>query len=168
MWFHEAFLIWEANGPGRGFGDALLERGYRNIFYRKQEQRLGGGKTSEFPGWWASGELNRQLLEEYARDLLQGKVINRSEDAIRECAKYQFQKDGTIAHSGSRSAVDPSGARSNHGDQVTADALMNHGFKEFGATVEEREESTEPEFEEHSFIGRRKAREKKAALSSVW
>ena len=33
----DAYMIWEAPGPGRNFGDVVLESGYRSIYYREQE-----------------------------------------------------------------------------------------------------------------------------------
>jgi len=42
---------------------------------------------------------------------------------VRECREYVFSQAGGLVHARSRSGVDPSGARDNHGDRVIADAL---------------------------------------------
>ena len=34
-----AFLIWEAPGPGRNFGDRVIELGYNNVYLRHAEGR---------------------------------------------------------------------------------------------------------------------------------
>ena len=42
---------------------------------------------------------------------------------MRECREYVFSQTGGLVHARSRSAIDPSGAKDNHGDRVIADAL---------------------------------------------
>lgn len=55
--------------------------------------------------------------------LSDGSFVNLSRDAVRECREYVFSQTGGLVHARSRSSVDPSGARDNHGDRVIADAL---------------------------------------------
>lgn len=119
-----AHMIWESNGPGRIFGGKVLDLGFRNIFYRKQEERLGK-PSSDYPGWYSNKDSKMKLLADY-RDALSGeKFINRSREAIKECGDYVYVKGGNgVAHISAANTEDPSGARDNHGDRVIADALL--------------------------------------------
>ena len=49
------FLIWESNGPGRQFGSRVIESGYSNVYYRRDDVSISG-KTSDIPGWAATSE----------------------------------------------------------------------------------------------------------------
>ena len=53
-----AFMIWEAPGPGRNFGDVVLENGHRNIYYRTNETSVAK-KQSIIPGWWPTKDEKR-------------------------------------------------------------------------------------------------------------
>lgn len=122
-WFNNAFLIWEANGPGRIFGDTVQKLGYRNFYYRRQERRLFKNYT-DFPGWYATPETKTALLGEYQRALREREYINRQVESIEECRCYVFHPStGHIVHNEAYNANDPSGARQNHADRVVADAL---------------------------------------------
>ena len=117
-----AFLVWEANGPGRVFGDAVREIGYGNYYFRQNDKSVAA-KYSTIPGWFSSKEEKIALLGQYRRMLNDGAFVNLSQPAIRECREYVFSQTGGLVHARSRSAIDPSGARDNHGDRVIADAL---------------------------------------------
>lgn len=117
-----AYLAWEANGPGRVFGDAVRETGYGNFYYRRNEKSVASS-TSSVPGWFSTKEEKIALLGQYRKMLTDGTFVNPSREAVRECREYVFTQAGGIVHSRSRSGVDPSGARDNHGDRVIADAL---------------------------------------------
>lgn len=119
-----AKLIWENNGLGFTFGKQLEQLNYLNIFWMRQEERYGS-KVTGSPGWHASPDRKKRLLEEY-RQGLGTKFINHSEPAILECAAYIHdpKHDGVVVHSESLKLDDPTGARSNHGDRVVADALV--------------------------------------------
>ena len=121
----EALLIWEAPGPGRNYGDRILELGYKNIWY-KQDQ---SGKQSKIPGWWPTKDEKRSLYSDYRTALSTSHFINRSMDALRECKEIVFAATGWITHSRSLRTIDPSGARENHGDRPTADALLWRGMQ---------------------------------------
>lgn len=121
----EALLIWEAPGPGRNYGDRILELGYKNIWY-KQDQ---SGKPSKIPGWWPTKDEKRSLYSDYRTALSTSHFINRSMDALRECKEIVFAATGWITHSRSLRTIDPSGARENHGDRPTADALLWRGMQ---------------------------------------
>ena len=128
-WFcgseEEALLIWEAPGPGRNYGDRILELKYKNIWYKKE----ASGKRSKIPGWWPTKDEKRALYSDYRTALSTNHFINRSIDALRECKEIIFASTGWITHSRSLRTVDPSGARENHGDRPTADALLWRGMQ---------------------------------------
>lgn len=117
-----AFLIWEANGPGRVFGDAIREIGYGNYYFRRNDKSVAP-KYSTIPGWFSTKEEKIALMGQYRRMLNEGEFVNLSREAVRECREYVFSQTGGLVHARSRSAIDPSGAKDNHGDRVIADAL---------------------------------------------
>ena len=165
-WFagntHGAFLIWEANGPGRIFGDEILNLGYRNFFYRQNEKSLVRA-PSTFPGWWASKETKLALLGAYRQALHDGTFINRSHQAVKECAQYVYSPGGGVAHSRSMTTVDPSGARENHADRVIADALA---WKAVKATP--KVQGDEPEVPVGSYAYRRNAYLHRKNVGALW
>lgn len=111
----DAYLIWEDNGPGQQFRNEIIRLGFRNYYCRD--------KKREHPGWWTTADNKGQLLGEYQRALDSGEFVNRSERALIECESYVVMPDGRIEHVASISRVDPTAARSNHGDRTIADAL---------------------------------------------
>lgn len=131
-WFkgmqNEAYLVWEAPGPGRNFGDVVIQQGYRNVYYRKNELAIGA-KASNIPGWWPTKDEKRALYGEYRRALNCGECMNRSADALRECKEIVYTETGWVVHGRSLATPDPSGARENHGDRPTADALCWKGMR---------------------------------------
>ena len=127
-YFNNAFLIWEANGPGRGFGDGVIEAGYRNIYYRKNEFSLSK-KQQDTPGWYSTAENKMSVLTEYRRALASGEFINRSRDAMDECAAYIYAAGNKVEHSGALAKQDMSNTGASHGDEVIADALCWKGMR---------------------------------------
>ncbi len=128
-WAGDAFIIWERNGPGRQTGAKIVELGYGNIYYQRQEEAISK-KISNIPGWASTKESKLSLLSEYRNRLERNTIANYSRIAIQECLEYVHTPDGSVAHSRSLSKKDPTGAKSNHGDRVIADALAVKGFDE--------------------------------------
>ncbi len=122
-----AFLIWEANGPGRNFGDVIIESGYRNVYWRKSGQGIAKSST-DIPGWWSSKDTKMQLLTDYRRGWMQRLIRNPSKESYDEARQYVFMTGGKVAHSRSANKMDPSSANENHGDRVIADALLLLGI----------------------------------------
>lgn len=148
-WLKNAFMIWEANGPGRAFGSKVLESGYRKIFYRQKEDSIAPRKT-DFPGWVSTyGPMGtkRTLLGNYSAALKTGAFINRSKWAIDECRSYVYMPNGIVAHSASSGTDDPSGAADNHGDRVIADALCFRAMKEVSLKIASEQEVPRGSFE---------------------
>ena len=157
-----ARLIWEANGPGREFGDTVIELGYRNVYYRVNERSLSK-KQSDTPGWFSTKEGKLALLGDYRKALAANEFINRSYQAIREAREYVFTAAGSVDHAGSINTIDPTGARENHGDRVIADALCWRGMKEFHTAA-----AVEQEIPDHCIFARRMQVDKRKHQTLYW
>ena len=128
-WFNNAFLIWDAGGPGRGFGIRVLDMGYTNVFYRRDEAKRSA-KVTDIPGFYMNGkEAKNQLFQEYRRALGTDQIKDHSAASVKEHREYIFTNQ-TVEHVRSLSTQDPSGAKSNHGDRVVANALAWRGMRE--------------------------------------
>lgn len=162
-WFGDATLIWEQGGPGRQFGDAVMEAGYRKIYYRRDEEAVGK-QMRNVPGWNATKENKLAVLGDYRRALELGLFVNRSEAALRDCLEYVFTASGAVEHSRSLGKVDPSGARTNHGDRTIADALAWKLCKSDPASKKLSEETVL----RGCFLWRRQRRQEKARAKAAW
>lgn len=117
-------LCWEAQGPGRIFGDMVVELGHREIWYRKREGTLVKSPT-QMMGWIPTRDTKQTLFGNYRKALFNGNFINRSREALDECREIVYSAQGGVEHSRSINSIDVSGARANHGDRATADALLS-------------------------------------------
>ena len=63
-----AQLIWEAHGPGRIFGDAVVELGHREIWYRRSEGTVDRSPT-RLMGWIPTRDTKQALLGKYRKML---------------------------------------------------------------------------------------------------
>lgn len=118
-----AKLVWEDNGSlGVAFTKRVIEMQYTHVYWRHDEKRLRK-KQQDMPGWHSGKGSKLALLKRYREDL--GKrFINRSKEALRECALYVHAPTGEdVVHAKSMKKDDPTGAKKNHGDRVIADAL---------------------------------------------
>jgi hypothetical protein len=122
-----AYLIWEANGPGANFGDAIIKLGFTHVYFRKSTTKLAPNPT-DMPGWYSSADSKLKLLSDYRQALSTGEFINRSRHSVEDCAQWIYTDNGRIAHSQSQRTIDPTAAKSNHADMPTADALAWHGI----------------------------------------
>jgi hypothetical protein len=127
-WFNEAYMIWDGGGPGTIFSTVVVEAGYRNFYYQRAEDRLFN-KATDKPGFFLNPDPKRRLLGAYRRALKEESFIQRSADAIDECMSYIYTTRNTVEHSAEYNNIDPSGAKSSHGDRVIADALLNKAFE---------------------------------------
>lgn len=166
-WLNNAYLVWEANGPGREFGQRVMELGYMNVYFRRREESLSKQHT-DTPGWWSTGGIDgskRQLLGEYARLLETGEFTNLDEDSVKECMEIVIQDDGGVGHSGETGGEDPAGARSNHADRVISAALSVKGaFINPASRPDEKED--EPPMNSHR--ARRLQYEEQLRGASEW
>lgn len=139
-WFNDAFMKWEATGPGRSFGRKVIESGYRNVHYRRPEDRLGG-KISDVPGWFPTIPTKNAMYGDYRAALKDGSFINRSIDGLEECSHIVYTTDGRVCFDESKSCSIPSGRGDGHGDIVTADAICWSAMKD---TPKRRVEDVKP------------------------
>jgi hypothetical protein len=129
-WFDNAFLIWEQNGPGRQYGEAVIESGYRHVYFRKENAERIGAADSLVPGWAPTKDGKVTLLGDYRRAIDLQTVVNHSEDALRDALEYVYMPNNSVEHSRANNSIDPSGARANHGDRTIADALAWKGVRD--------------------------------------
>ena len=124
-WFSNARVVPDRSGPT---GEVLVKRlvtdGYTNLYFRRNERKVGSPATDE-PGVWLNPQQKTTCMEEYRAALGEARIVNRSARALDECLRFIRKMDGTIEHSEAANTQDPSGARSAHGDIVIADALAN-------------------------------------------
>lgn len=119
----EPLLIWELQGPGRNYGNSVLELGYSHVFYPASTTR-----GTVIPGWPSTTDAKRELLGALNRAYIERMFQNPSREAIEECFDIVYITDKKIDHVGGHHMDDPSGARDNHGDRATADALLWKGL----------------------------------------
>ena len=136
--FGGAHLIWDASGAvGKTFTMQVIARGYGNIYYRKDEDKISQKQTDK-PGYFLNPEARTTLLNNYRSALDSHSFMNPSLQGMKETMQFVVKPGGIVEHSRAANSQDPSGARSAHGDEVIADALANKG-------LEERAQSNEPE-----------------------
>lgn len=151
-WFNNAYLVFEANGPGGEFGKQLVDCGYRNVYHRVDDETKFVTKSTKSVGWWSSKDTKRILLSDYFNALKGKEFINHSEPAYVEAGQYVHEPNGDIVHARAKTTIDPTAANANHGDIVIADALCCKGLAQF--SLKEKAEGPKPP-PEHSFGGRR-------------
>jgi hypothetical protein len=120
-WFWDAYMIWETNGSGRAFGDAVIENGYGRYY-----SRVRGVETAESSaraGWAPTRDNKYQLLSQFRGALRDRTVCVRSEQVLLEALEYLFLGNNWVEHSSLNDNEDPSGAREQHGDRVIAASL---------------------------------------------
>lgn len=115
--FWNAYLAWEANGPGQAFSNRVRKLQYDNIFYRKDMQARGNKKTKK-AGWWTDDTTKEMMFSELLRQVKAGEYVLRSELLIKECGQYVRQA-GKIEHV-SVAGADDSVKGKAHGDRVIA------------------------------------------------
>jgi len=151
-WFWDAYVIWETNGSGRAFGDAVIEWGYGR--YYKRAAKTETGEAPSNAGWAPTRDNKYQLLSQYRGALSDRSVCNRSEQAMQEALEYLFLGNNWVEHSSLSENEDPSGARDQHGDRVIADSLAVKVLNDQPKTVTEVKQNHSP----LSVMGRRELR----------
>lgn len=124
--FNGAQLIWELDG-GATFYKRIEDLGYTHIYFRdRNPDAIGGGGSTNVPGWKASVKAKEQTFKQYVHAMISGRVINRDESSVMECGKFKYKLGGGIVHEDSEDRRYPSRAGANHGDVVTGDMLAVH------------------------------------------
>lgn len=164
-WFKDAFMIWEANGPGQPFGRKIQTIRYVNIFFRRDEKSIAL-KISDTPGWWTTLDSKRTLLSEYRDALKEMKFVNRSKMAIQEAREYVYTENW-VEHNSYTDRRDPSGAGANHGDRVIADALAWRAMRD-SLLLNIRAQDEASSIKAGSFAWRRERRHAEAVTERYW
>ena len=128
--FNDAMVVPDRSGPtGEVFVRRVLAEGYTNLYFRRNERKIGAPKTDE-PGVWLNPAMKTAVLTQYRDAIGRVTVVNRSARAMDECLRFIMTQNGNVEHSSATNANDPSGARTNHGDLVIADALATLALTE--------------------------------------
>jgi hypothetical protein len=121
---HGAMMCWEHIGPGRVFGDVVIELGYRNLWRRSNRDIVGKPMTATV-GWFPNREEKVRLYGHFRKCLDAGQFIPRSRQMVDEMRELVYDDQGGVVHVRAATAIDPSGAKGNHGDRATAAALCS-------------------------------------------
>ncbi len=124
--FHDAYLIWEGNGPGQNLIRIPRDFGYTRIFYRRAEGKLDANITRE-PGFWTTPPSKKYVFDKYLDALKKRYIIERCQRAAIELRLYQ-NAPNTVIHAVAESTPDPTGARESHADRVVARVMAFHGM----------------------------------------
>lgn len=119
-WLYNALFAWDARGGvGSKFGQEVLAIGYGNIYYDGETEIRHPSARGQprNPGWSGSDKQVLDTLIDYRTALYERKLADRSERAIKECLKFEYdRKTLKVRHSGEKRSNDPTGAGVNHGD----------------------------------------------------
>jgi len=131
-WFNEAYLNWECNNGGLGgaFGQKVIELGYSNFLRKRDENAIFAKPSSTIPGTWTTPGVIKKILTEVRDGVTSGELVIRSKEAIQDMEEFQFTPDGQVVHAKSINRIDPSGARKNHADRLTAIGMAWHALKD--------------------------------------
>jgi len=155
----EVFLGWEANGPGREFGDEVIRLGYRCLYYKPRNDRSIESERTDIPGWWSAKESKKAILAEYERCVASGDLTNRCERALLQMECFVKTDSGSVQHIASLGKGDPNLRGDDHGDEVIADAVANLCCASLHGTIGGAESIEIPE---GSFAARRRDYERAA------
>jgi hypothetical protein len=167
-YFNNAFLVPDGGGPGRTFCDELIRLGYRNLYYRRNEEGLSK-KVSDKPGVFLNPKEKRAVFGIYRRKQKDRTFIQRSSDSNQECLQYIYTLGNKIEHSSAVNSIDPSGAGDSHGDRVVADVLLAKCYDFLGPKkVKGKKTENKGDPPKRSFAGRKRAELLKSREDKRW
>jgi hypothetical protein len=116
-WLRNAKLGWEDSGVSGPFAKEIMETHcYGNVYYREVAE-IGSRRKSRKAGWRnGKDEDKADLFEKMALAMEAGRFTVRSEDLVRECGEYEWEK-GKIIHRPTKN-IDQS--EKAHGDRCIA------------------------------------------------
>lgn len=160
-------LCWEIQGPGIVFGRKVISLGYRNIYYREDEDAIGKVRDNKLvPGWNPTPKARMAVLGAYQEALKNRKFVNWSWHALDECHNFIYTIDGVeYKKKGSKKDKDALDARVHHGDITIADALGHKMTKGMELTEVVRQEEGAPV---GSLAWRRQYRENQKRRRMAW
>lgn len=131
-----AMVVWDAGGQqGIKFETEFLRLGYLNYYHDKDDvNHVNFAKPSKRPGFYGSDAAEYRTVKDYRDAIYDGSLTDRSEECLSETLLFEWDaKTGKVQHSGKTRTNDPSGARENHGDRVTAAKLAWMLAKDYAA-----------------------------------
>jgi len=138
-WLGNAYLIWEANGPGDTFDKRVWKLGYNRVYINVNERKMTR-KRSQTRGWRSTPGVNGSkmdmlsyldvaLAESIKSEKYYRYIIVHDEASINEFEDYMFTP-GRVDVSLSNAIMDESGARYSHSDRVIATGLCVLAMRE--------------------------------------
>jgi hypothetical protein len=164
-----AMIVPEVNGTwGVAFVKFLQSLGFGKIYRRDAAVLDKSSKKASKIGFYADKTTKPLLLQELNYALGAGELKARSRITLEEAKSYILGPDGVPVHIDSMTSEDPSGAKGNHGDRVTALALAWRGRRD--SAIVRSAKPKEPQLNAYSIGGRATARRRAEQESSrfVW
>lgn len=132
VWFGglkgSAFIAWENNGPGGGFGRKLVKGlSYPHCYYQRVEGTKEQQKTTRW-GWHSNNARKEVLLTEYREEVATGRLVNPCKESLDEALDYIYDEAGRLIPG--KLKEESEGGRALHGDHVIADALTTLARRE--------------------------------------
>lgn len=128
--FHNAYLAWEANGPGGAFGRRVISQNYSHFFYRTSVTRRRKTKRTE-PGWWTDQRSKVVLFNDLKQGVIDRRCVLKGKELIKECESYVY-KNGLIEHGLVHGANDDAKGVS-HGDRVVGAGVALQASRDLGS-----------------------------------
>lgn len=116
-----SFIIFEANGPGLGFGSTITRLGYPYLYYQRAEQTGAKAEGTRW-GWWSTGSTKEILFTQLNRALRSGEITVRSNEMLDDMASWLFDDAGRIVSASCRD--ESTGAQARHGDRAIVAGLL--------------------------------------------
>lgn len=160
LWLRNAFLGWEDSGMAAPFAKEITEVIFYGNCFLRDVPEIGSKRKSRKYGWSnRNNEDKADLFEKMALAMETAQFTVRSEDLIRECGEYEWEK-GKIVHAPTknRGAVE-----TNHGDRCIAAgvAWLVYSSEKTPGKIDTSEETGEtPEY--GSFLWREQQERKRA------
>jgi len=131
-WLDNAYLIWEANGPGDTFDKRLVKYGYNRVYINRNERSIKHDR-SMYRGWRSTPgpngskmdmltQLDAALGESLKHERLYRYLVLHDAATINELEDYMFDVH-KIDVKPSNSIDETTGAQYAHGDRVIAVGL---------------------------------------------
>ena len=116
-WLRRAYLGWEDSGMAGPFAKEIMEvLCYGHVYYREVAE-IGSRRKTRKAGYWMGSDADKaELFEKMALAMQTDEYIVRSDDLLRECGEYEWEK-GVIIHSPTKTK---GGQEKAHGDRCIA------------------------------------------------
>lgn len=130
-WLRNARLGWEDSGVSGPFAKEVMEKlFYGNVYFREVSE-IGSRRKTRKAGWHNGKDEDRaDLFEKMALAMESRRLIVRSEDLIRECGEYEWEK-GKIIHRPTKNLDQSEKA---HGDRAIGAGVAWLVYSEYAAT----------------------------------